>query len=325
MSDDPDHQGMPLSSSPAAEPVISAGKSATPPRTAAPYARVALVGDRSAEVAAHARIPELLEALRLRDGLPLDAYWIPTDEIFPAAPGGPAAGHGPADPAVSAVAVSDPAGSAGFLAGFDGIWLVPGSPYASEAGALAAVRIAREQGIPLLGTCGGLQHVALEFARSVCGRPDAAHAENDPGAPEPLIVPIECALDGHEGVVLVTPNSLAERLIGADRTVGRYYCSYGINPSEAGLLLAHGLRFSGVDETGEVRVLELPDHPFFLATLFQPELGSDAGRVHPVIRGFAEAAVARAAAQRVTARGVLTHQGPDRPGTQGGGSVALTA
>ncbi|MCK9925267.1 hypothetical protein MXD61_25905 [Frankia sp. AgPm24] len=319
MSAAPDHQGMPLSSSPAATATAtsasasaSAGEPVVPPRAgAAPYARVALVGDRSAEVAAHARIPELLEALRLRDGLPLDVYWIPTDEILPV----PTAGSS-ADRLPTGLAVSDQAASAGFLAGFDGVWLVPGSPYVSEAGALAAVRTAREQGIPLLGTCGGLQHVALEFARSVCGRPDAAHAENDPSATAPLIVPIACALDGHEGVVLVTPNSLAERLIGADRTVGRYYCSYGINPSDTGLLLAHGLRFSGVDETGEVRVLELPGHPFFLATLFQPELGSDAGRVHPVIRGFAEAAVARAAARRVAARGASGPASIWGPGSQ---------
>ncbi|WP_374121986.1 gamma-glutamyl-gamma-aminobutyrate hydrolase family protein [Frankia sp. AiPa1] len=247
-------------------------------------ARVALIGDRSAEVAAHARIPELLEALHRRDGLLLDAYWIPTDEVL-------------TDPPSSALD-----GSA-FLAGFDGIWLVPGSPYASEAGALAAVRVARERGVPLLGTCGGLQHIALEYARSVCGRLNATHAENDPDAIDPLIVPIQCAMNGHEGVVHVAADSLAERLIGTDRTVERYYCSYGINPPDAGLLLAHGLRFSGVDESGEVRMLELPGHPFFLATLFQPELGSQAGRAHPVIRGFAEAAVARAAARSTAARG----------------------
>ncbi|WP_235949431.1 hypothetical protein [Candidatus Frankia alpina] len=57
-----------------------------------------------------------------------------------------------------------------------------------------------------------------------------------------------------------------------------------------------------MDESGDVRILELPGHPFFLATLFQPELGSDASRPHPVIRGFTEAAVAMAAARRATAR-----------------------
>ncbi|KQC40141.1 CTP synthase [Frankia sp. ACN1ag] len=252
-----------------------------PVTPSAPHARVALVGDRSAEIAAHGRIPDLLDALRRRDGLPVDAYWIPTDEVMAAGP----------------------------LDGFDGIWLVPGSPYASEAGALAAVRTARERGIPFLGTCGGLQHVVLEFARSVCGFADAAHAEVDPDAPHPLIVPIACALNGHEGAVRITRDSLAERVIGADRTVERYYCSYGINPDHVGLLLAHGLRFSGVDESGDVRVLELPGHPFFLATLFQPELGSDASRPHPVIRGFAEAAVAMAAARRASTRAALRSLG----------------
>ncbi|MCK9893222.1 hypothetical protein [Frankia sp. AgB32] len=241
-------------------------------RVAAPVARVALVGDRSADVAAHGRVPDLLEALRRRDGLPLDAYWIPTDEVATAA-----------------------------LDAFDGVWLVPGGPYASERGALTAIRVARERGIPFLGTCGGLQYAVLEFARAVCGLSEAAHAEVDPQAPDPLIVPIACALKGHEGVVLITRDSLAERVVGADRTVERYFCSYGINPSQVGPLLAHGLRFSGVDDAGEARIVELPGHPFFLATLFQPELGPDTSRPHPIIRGFAEAAVARAAA-RVTAR-----------------------
>nr|WP_261566115.1 hypothetical protein [Frankia gtarii] len=171
-----------------------------PSAPAAPFAavaRVALVGDRSAEIVAHGRIPDLLDALRRRDGLPVDAYWIPTSEVA----------------------------AAGAFDGFDGIWLVPGSPYASEAGALAAVRAARERGIPFLGTCGGLQHVVLEFARSVCGFAHAAHAEVDPDAPHPLIVPIACALNGHEGAVRITRDSLAERVIGADRTVERYYCS----------------------------------------------------------------------------------------------------
>src|SRR5256885_6150826 len=101
-------------------------------------ARLALVGDRSAHVRAHQRIPVLLEALRERDGLVLDAYWIPTTE----------------------------AAGSGVLAGFDGIWLVPGSPYQSMTGAIAAARTARESQLPFLGTCGGFQPVLLEFART---------------------------------------------------------------------------------------------------------------------------------------------------------------
>lgn len=81
-------------------------------------ARVALVGDRSPSVRAHSRIPALLDALARRDQLVLDAYWIPTQD----------------------------AESADALDGFDAIWLVPGSPYRSEAGAIAAARTARERG-----------------------------------------------------------------------------------------------------------------------------------------------------------------------------------
>ncbi|MFC7648990.1 hypothetical protein ACFQX6_57590 [Streptosporangium lutulentum] len=125
-------------------------------------ARIALVGDRSPSVQAHVRIPSILEALRERDESTLDAYWIPTTE-------------------------------AQDLDGFDGVWMLPGSPYRSEAGAVNAARIARERGIPFLGTCGGFQHTLLEYARNVLGLP-VAHAENDPDADDFLLLPLACSL-----------------------------------------------------------------------------------------------------------------------------------
>ena len=226
--------------------------------------RVALVGDRSPNVRAHARIPALLTALAERDRLVLDAYWFPTEEAE---------------------------GAEEALAGFDAIWLVPGSPYRSEAGALVAARTARERNIPFLGTCGGFQHALLEFARNVCGLGSAGHAETGSGAGDPLIVPLACSLAGHEGTVRVTAGSLAEAALGAERTVERYHCSYGLSPAFPGVLREHGVRFTGVDENGEVRIAELPGHPFFLVTLFQPELAGDGSRAHPIIKAFATAAV----------------------------------
>ncbi|GAA0388395.1 hypothetical protein [Streptomyces luteireticuli] len=227
--------------------------------------RLALVGDRSPAVRSHARVPGLLESLDRRDRLTLDAYWIPTEE----------------------------AEVPGALDGFDAVWLLPGSPYRSEAGAVAAVRTARERGIPFLGTCGGFQHAVLEFARDVCGLA-VSHAENDPAAEDALIVPLACSLVGHEGPVVVTPDSLAGRVIGAGRTVERYHCAYALDPARAAELTAAGLRFSGHDEEGGIRIAELPGHPFFLATLFQPELAGDGTRAHPVVRALAEAAVEHA-------------------------------
>ncbi|UQX03626.1 hypothetical protein [Streptomyces sp. RerS4] len=252
------------------------------PRTR-PVARIALVGDRSPHVKSHTRIPLLLEALSERDGLVLDAYWIPTTD-------------------------AEAEAASGSLARFDAVWVLPGSPYASTAGALAAIRVAREEGIPFLGTCGGFQHTLLEYARTVCGLTDAAHAEEDPGAADPLIAPLTCSLVGHEGLVRTEPGSLAESALGAERSMERYHCDYGPVPRHLPALTAQGLRMSGHDEEGQVRIAELPGHPFFLATLFQPELAGDGSRPHPAIRALAEAAVARAAgrADGVTARPAAT-------------------
>src|SRR5580693_8025219 len=68
------------------------------------------------------------------------------------------------------------------LAKFDGLWIGPGSPYESMEGALSAIRRARERAIPLLGTCGGFQHIILEYARNVLGFTDAEHEESTPQA-----------------------------------------------------------------------------------------------------------------------------------------------
>ncbi|MFI8966827.1 hypothetical protein ACIGO8_32490 [Streptomyces sp. NPDC053493] len=246
----------------------------TPPLSRTAVARVALVGDRSPHVTSHTRVPSLLAALAGRDGLVLDAYWIPTRD----------------------------AEAPGAVAGFDAVWLLPGSPYASEAGALAAVRTAREDGVPFLGTCAGFQHMLVEYARHVCGLARAAHAENDPAAAagDLVIAPLACSLVGHEGVVRVAPGSLAESVLGAERTTERYHCAYGPAEDRLDVLTAHGLRFTGTDDSGRPRIAELPAHPFFLATLFQPELAPADPDVHPVLRAFARAATRHAAADTAT-------------------------
>jgi CTP synthase (UTP-ammonia lyase) len=232
-----------------------------------PMARIALVGDRSANVRAHARIPALIDALLRRDGIALDPYWIAT---------------------------ADAAGCD--LGRFDAIWLVPGSPYDSADGAIAAVRTAREQRIPFLGTCGGFQYALLEFARDVCGLPAVENAEVTPEADEHLIVRLECSLTGHEEAVMIVPGTRAAKISGPGRRTERYHCDYGLNSAYLERLSEGGLRFSGFDDGGQVRIAELPGHPFFVATLFQPELHGDGSQPHPVIVAMAEAATEHAAA-----------------------------
>ena len=237
-------------------------------------ARVALVGDRSANTRAHARIPVLIEALLRREGIALDAYWIATPEAEECD-----------------------------LSGFDAIWVVPGSPYASADGAIAAVRTARERRIPFLGTCGGFQHALLEYARHVCGLATVQNAEVTPEARDQLIVPLECSLVGHEEAVMVVPGTLAAKITGPGRRTERYHCAYGLNPAYLDALTGGGLRFSGFDDSGQVRIMELPGHPFFIGTLFQPELDGDGTHPHPVI-----VALAAAAAEHATASPALTAQ-----------------
>jgi CTP synthase (UTP-ammonia lyase) len=88
--------------------------------------------------------------------------------------------------------------------------------------------------------------------------------------------------------------------MGADRSVERYHCSYGLDPAYLDKLTQAGVVFSAHDDAGDVRALELPGHPFFLGTLFQPELAGDGTRAHPVIRAFADACAARAHGRMVS-------------------------
>jgi CTP synthase (UTP-ammonia lyase) len=224
-------------------------------------ATIALVGDRSPTVRAHGRIPLVIDALRRRDGLVLDPYWIPSTE-------------------------------AEDLERFDGIWIVPGSPYADRERVIAAAGVAHEHGIPFLGTCGGFQHAILHLARELAEITDATHAEYEPESGTELVVPLECSLVGHEGIIRYTPGTLIAQIAGVDQRLERYHCSYGIAPEFVSTLEQAGVVFGAHDEDGAPRALELPGHPFFLGTLFQPELAGDGSRAHPVIRAFAEAVVA---------------------------------
>lgn len=199
----------------------------------------------------------------------------------------------------------------------DGVWCTPASPYAKTEGALAAIRYARETETPFLGTCGGLQHAVLEFVRNVLGDIDAKHAETDPNAELLAITPLACDL-----VEVSAPiEGVAGTRLGAIYAGGsereEYHCRFGINPAYMQRLEARGLRCAARDDQGEVRALEHSTHPFYVATLFQPErralragvgatpdgqVTGDGIEVHPLVMQFVEAASARRM-RRVRAQG----------------------
>jgi CTP synthase (UTP-ammonia lyase) len=89
--------------------------------------------------------------------------------------------------------------------------------------------------------------------------------------------------------VRVVPGSRAAEAYGATDVEERYHCNFGLNPAHQALLHARGLRVAATDADGEARILELPDHPFFVATLFVPQTGSSPGRPHPLVTAFVRA------------------------------------
>jgi CTP synthase (UTP-ammonia lyase) len=231
---------------------------------------VALIGDHDPDVTAHRAIPRAIELASAAVGAPVVAQWIPTDEI--------------ADTAR--------------LEAFDGLRCVPASPYRRKDGALRAIRFAREQRRPFLGTCGGFQHAVLEYARNVLGWSDAGHAETDPDAARVVVAPLECSLVEVSGDVHLLPDTHLARAYGAPSAREGYHCRYGMNPAFRDEL-AHGpLRIAATDELGDVRAVELTDHPYFVATLFQPERAALAGRPPPIAVAFVRAMLASESRER---------------------------
>ncbi len=171
-----------------------------------------------------------------------------------------------------------------------GLWVAPGSPYKDFPRVLQSIRTARENLVPCLGTCGGFQHMILEYARNVLGFAEAHHAEYGTGAAQLFISALSSPVAGKELRVRLEPCSIARKLYGRDEVVERYYCTYGVNPEYSGMFAGRReLVISGQDLNGEIRILEISNHPFFLGTLFVPQTQSKESKPHPLINGFLQA------------------------------------
>lgn len=181
---------------------------------------------------------------------------------------------------------------------FDGIWVAPGSPYRSLPKTLEAIRFARECEVPLLGTCGGFQHIILEYAQNVLGFSDAAHAEYDPYASILFISKLKCSLVGRWMDLTFQENSTVSRAYGCLTTQERYYCNFGVNPLYSHLLRDGLFHTVGSDGEGEVRVVEITTHPFFVGTLFVPQMKSSQVQPHPLVACFIEAACRHAVVRK---------------------------
>ncbi|MBV9874703.1 MAG: CTP synthase [Verrucomicrobia bacterium] len=233
--------------------------------------RIGIIGDFKPNNPTHLATNEALRHGFARHGMAAAIEWLPTDQ--------------PVD-----------------LNQFSGFWCSPGSPYASSDGALQMIHWARLERKPFIGTCAGFQHAVLEFARNVLGINDAMHAEYDLNASNLIVTPLTCSLVGKKLAIRLKPGSRAASFYRATEIVESYYCNFGLNPEYREPLESAGLVISGWDDTevspsadprkAEARVLELPDHPFFLATLYVPQTASTPEHPHPLIAAFCESTLA---------------------------------
>ena len=173
---------------------------------------------------------------------------------------------------------------------YHGFWIAPGSPYKSMKGALDLIQHTRINKIPTIGTCGGFQHMVIEFARNVLKIDDAQHAEYDPYASKLVVNPLSCDLKGEPlQIEIIDADSKVHSIYGTNQIREKYYCNFGLNPEYQNDFDQNGFRIVGSDEHQEARIVELDHHPFFIATLFVPQDNSTFENPHKLVTAFIEA------------------------------------
>ncbi len=196
----------------------------------------------------------------------------------------------------------------------DAIVVAPGFGGRGIEGKIEAIQVAREEGIPFLGICLGLQMAVIEFARHACSLAGANSEEMMESPPYPVIhlLPEQKGVKDKGATMRlgawdcnVVNGTLAHKLFGSNRIEERHRHRYEVNNDFREKLQQHGMVISGVSPDYRlVEMIEIPAHPFFIATQAHPEFKSRPNRPHPLFRGLIEAAVAnknRKAAKEVTA------------------------
>ncbi len=231
---------------------------------------IGIVGEFDPNFAPHTATNHGIEHSRQALGLEIDFEWVSAADIEPT-----------------------------FFERFASLWVAPGSPYKDLNRTLQLIRQARECRIPTFGTCGGFQHILLEYARHELGLTEATHAEYDPYAADLFISSLACSLAGREMTLNLHPRSRVAQIYASLQSTEQYYCNFSLNPEYVDAIRKSNLIISGSDSEGEVRIVELSDHPFYLATLFVPQARSTPTKPHPLVNAFL-AATAESAPQLQT-------------------------
>jgi CTP synthase (UTP-ammonia lyase) len=230
---------------------------------------IAIIGEYTPTFPPHIATSAAIEHSRSALGLAVDGVWMSTEEIDKT-----------------------------LFERFSGIWVAPGSPYKNMDQALWAISYARENGVACFGTCGGFQHMIIEYARNVLGFKEAGHAEYDPYASNLFITQLACSLAGREMELTFSSGSRVAAIYAGTSAVEQYYCNFGVNPDYVSLLESGPFKITGSDNEGQIRVIELPGHPFFVGTLFVPQTRSTAEQPHPLVTAFMKAVHENRSSQR---------------------------
>jgi len=197
------------------------------------------------------------------------------------------------------------------LAGVDAVLVPGGFGKRGVEGKIKAIQLARENGIPYLGICLGMQLAVIEYARNVCGLAGANSTEFDPDTPHPVIALIT-EWQGRDGKVehrteksdlggtmrlgaqpaQLESGSLSHKIYGSDTINERHRHRYEVNNQYIGRLKDKGLRISGLTQSEQLcEMIELPSHPWFIGCQFHPEFTSTPRGSHPLFKSFVEAAL----------------------------------
>ncbi|MFM7087711.1 MAG: CTP synthase [Cyanobium sp.] len=248
-------------------------------RSPGPAVKVALVGKYVQLNDAYLSVVEALRHACLECDASLDLHWICAEQI-------------------------EEQGAAALLDGMDAVVVPGGFGHRGVDGKVAAIRWAREQRVPFLGLCLGMQCAVIEWARNLAGLAGATSAELDPTTPHPVIhlLPEQQDVVDLGGTMRLgvypcrlAPGSMALRLYGDEVVYERHRHRHEFNNAYRSLFLESGYQISGTSPDGRlVELIELKDHPYFTACQYHPEFLSRPGKPHPLFQGLIEAAQQRA-------------------------------
>jgi CTP synthase len=240
--------------------------------------RVAIVGKYVDLPDAYISIVESLNAAGIKHGTKVEPIWVASDDLKQGRCGD-------------------------ILADVDGVLVPGGFGVRGIEGKIAAIEYARENGVPFLGLCLGLQCAVIEFSRNVAGMKNANSAEFDPDTPFPVIdlMAHQKDIDGLGGTMRLglypcklTPGTGAAEAYGDEVIYERHRHRYEVNNALRHKLEEAGLVFSGLSPDDRlVEIVEIPEHPFFIASQFHPEFKTRPLKPHPLFREFVGAAVKR--------------------------------